>query len=103
MAYTDWYAIRISPTLLARFIVAVEVAAVTIWTEPATVANHAARISWAQRALFVSDKAQSYANLMLRIAAATDSVFQATGEGATDTYIQGLVSTCADALALSNF
>ncbi len=103
MSYNNFYALRSSPTLLARFVVAVEITAVTIWTESETAANHAARVGWAQRALFATDKVQGYASLMLRVASATDASFQSSGETTTDAYIQSLVSAYANQLSLANY
>jgi hypothetical protein len=103
LSYQDWSGLRTSPTLLARFVVAVEVAAVGIWNESGTTTNHANRIAWAQRCLFQSDKVQSYANLMQRMAATTDATMQAAGEGITDAQIQTLVNDYADALASAGY
>jgi hypothetical protein len=99
MQYADMLPLRSSSPLLARFNVAVEVAAHTIFTEPATTTNHDNRIAWAKRAFFQADAVQRYADMIRRLAVVSDATLQGSGEAISDVAIQSLVDSYVDQLA----
>jgi hypothetical protein len=79
----DSFLAATSPQLLSRFTAAVWRSATVIVNEDPATQNHAARVTWAGKALLTNGAAQSYAFTILRLAFSENATLQA--QWATDT------------------
>ncbi len=101
MSYQNLSVLRSSPTLLSRFIIAVETTATDVFTEPVNTPNHAERLAWAKRVIFDTDKAPQYADRFRRVAVVSNLTLQTEGEAISDAAIQQLVDTMAQRMAMA--
>jgi hypothetical protein len=93
-AYQDLSNLRTDSSLLSRFLVAVEMAAMQIVHEDAATDQHAARLTWAIKAVLQDDpKSRQYAATILRIAVMENGALQASGQAATDGDVQFIVNS----------
>jgi hypothetical protein len=91
--YQERYVMRTESGLLARFVVAIEIAAAQIISEDPQTENHTDRMAWAKRALLQDAKSQSYATIVLRLAVAENGALQESGVNATDSDVQFIVNS----------
>jgi len=83
MLLQDSFQAANNPQLLPRFTAAVWRSATAIVNEDPATQGHAARMTWAGKALLTNGAAQSYAFTILRLAFSENATLQ--GEWATDT------------------
>lgn len=92
--YQDLSVLRTDSSLLSRFLVAVEMAAMQIVHEDVATANHTARLAWATKAVLQADpQSRQYAATILRMAVMENATLQAAGEAATDSDVQFIVNS----------
>lgn len=100
MAYADLYNTQRSTPLRNRFEVAVQTAALGVFSESTGTVNHTERLALAKKVLTSTPESIRYAELFHRVSVIGDATVQAQGDAATDAQVLAAVTTLFTAVSV---